>query len=142
MMLVVDVNITNSALISTTGITREMLFSDELMLISAEYLRSESEEHEQEIKEKSGLTDGEFKTVLELIFSRITFVSFYEYEKFIAEAKEICPDPDDVEYFALALRLKCPIWSNDQKLKKQDKIKVYNTSELKRLLTNSSYASP
>ena len=33
-------------------------------------------------------------------------------------------------YFALALKLNCGIWSNDKKLKNQDKVKVYSTEDL------------
>jgi len=43
------------------------------------------------------------------------------------------PDPDDMAYFALALKLNCAIWSNDKKLKEQDKVKVYNTHELSKI---------
>jgi len=35
-----------------------------------------------------------------------------------------------ISYIALALKLNCPIWSNDTDLKQQDRIKVYNTKEL------------
>ena len=42
----------------------------------------------------------------------------------------ISPDADDTAYIALALHLNCPIWSNDKKLKKQDKVKVITTKEL------------
>ena len=45
-------------------------------------------------------------------------------------ALNICPDKDDAEYFALALHLNCPIWSNDQKLKKQNKVRIITTKEL------------
>ena len=37
---------------------------------------------------------------------------------------------ESVKYFALALKLNCPIWSEDKALKKQSKVKVYSTSEL------------
>lgn len=40
----------------------------------------------------------------------------------------------DTEYFALALKLKCSVWSNDKKFKKQDKVKVYSTNELIKLI--------
>lgn len=36
-------------------------------------------------------------------------------------------------YFALALKLKCPIWSNDKKLKEQNIITIYHTHELSKL---------
>jgi predicted nucleic acid-binding protein len=32
-------------------------------------------------------------------------------------AREICPDENDGDYFAVALELNCAIWSNDKKLK-------------------------
>jgi predicted nucleic acid-binding protein len=53
-----------------------------------------------------------------------------EFSKQTKKAKEICPDPDDTEYFALALQLNCPLWSNDKKLKNQQEIRVINTIEL------------
>lgn len=40
----------------------------------------------------------------------------------------------DSEYFALALKLNCAIWSNDKRLKQQDKIKVYSTEDLVKVL--------
>ena len=46
----------------------------------------------------------------------------------------ISPDEKDTAYFALALKLKCAIWSNDKKLKEQDKVTVYNTGELMKLI--------
>ena len=47
--------------------------------------------------------------------------------------EEITPDLDDMVYFALALKLNCPIWSNDKKLKQQNKIKIYHTHELNKI---------
>ena len=57
-----------------------------------------------------------------------------EYKEFKDKADSISPDPNDTQYFALALKLNCPIWSNDKKLKEQSEIKVLNTSELIELL--------
>jgi len=34
-------------------------------------------------------------------------------------------------YFALALKMKCPIWSNDKRLKEQKTIKIISTDELR-----------
>lgn len=34
------------------------------------------------------------------------------------------------DFFALALKLNCPIWSNENLHKKQSKVKIYSTSEL------------
>ena len=52
---------------------------------------------------------------------------------YVEEAEKLTPDPDDMAYFALALKLNCSILSNDKKLKEQNKIEVYNTHELNKL---------
>jgi predicted nucleic acid-binding protein len=56
-----------------------------------------------------------------------------EIESFIPIAKEICPDPKDVDYFALALKLNCGIWSNDKVLKQQNKVQIYSTAEIMKI---------
>jgi len=69
-----------------------------------------------------------------IIEKRIKLIPNEEIEQFIDEAMNICPDENDIQYFALALKLNIPIWSNDKKLKEQNKVKVYSTEELKELL--------
>lgn len=71
---------------------------------------------------------------LALISSRIKFIPFSEFEKFLPQAKEICPDPSDLEYLALALRFNCSLWSDDKLLKEQDSVKVFSTSDLLEIL--------
>ncbi|WP_279221023.1 PIN domain-containing protein [Desulfofundulus salinus] len=39
-------------------------------------------------------------------------------------------DPEDVELVALALALKCPVWSNDNDLVELKQIKTYTTAEM------------
>jgi predicted nucleic acid-binding protein len=67
---------------------------------------------------------------LSLISLRIEFIPYSELKKFALEAEKISPDINDMEYFALALKLNCAIWTNDKKLKTQIKIKIYSTEEL------------
>ena len=50
------------------------------------------------------------------------------------EAFELAPHKKDVQYFALALKFDCPIWSDEVKFKKQSSVNVYNTSEVLELL--------
>ena len=57
-----------------------------------------------------------------------------EYYEFLPTAKEISPDPDDVDFFALALKLNCPLWSEDKRWKQQSEIEVSDTTELLELL--------
>lgn len=37
-------------------------------------------------------------------------------------------DEKDTPFLALALKLKCPIWSNDSDFERQNLVKVYKTS--------------
>ena len=47
--------------------------------------------------------------------------------------EEDCPDEKDITYFALALYLRCPLWSNEKRLKEQKEVIVYATHELMKL---------
>jgi len=94
----------------------------------------ELRKHKELVCKKSALSGEEFEEVLDdlRIFVKVSLHS--EYKEFFHDAKNISPDPDDVDLFALALKLKCPIWSNDGKLKDQSRVKVLSTKELIELL--------
>lgn len=130
MKLIIDANIVISALISEQGDTRDLIFLTNFSLFTPEYLLEEVEKYKEIIIKKSGLDNESFEIAKSLIFSRIKIVPASEFSEFIKEASEICPDENDTEYFALALKFNCPIWTNDKKLKGQDKTKVYSTEEV------------
>ena len=64
----------------------------------------------------------------------ITVIPKEEYSKQMIEAANFSPDPKDIMYFALALKLNTCIWSNDDRLKKQDKVIIHKTSDLMKLV--------
>lgn len=130
MKLVIDANIVISALISEEGETRNLIFLTKSLLFAPEFLSKEVEKYKGVIIKKSGLNNESFEIAKSLIFSRIKLIPVSEFEMFLSKAKEICPDPNDLEYFALALNLNCPLWSEDKALKKQGFVKVFTTSEL------------
>ena len=71
---------------------------------------------------------------MDTLKKRIITVSNEETEKYFPEAKKISPDEKDVDYFALALKLKCAIWSKDKALKeKQNEIAIYATEDLAKM---------
>jgi predicted nucleic acid-binding protein len=39
----------------------------------------------------------------------VDLIPFSEFEEFLTTAENVCPDPNDTEYFALAFKLKCPL---------------------------------
>ncbi len=136
MELVVDANVLFSALIAG-GKTRELLYSEKVNLIAPEFLMTEVENHQEEICEKSGLSEEEFKFVLILFRKRIDIVPREDFEGYLNRANEHCPDPDDTEYFALAMSEDAVLWSDEKRLKDQDEIEVISTSELIRMLKRS-----
>ena len=102
-------------------------------MFTPEYIFTELEKHKEEILEKIERTTEEFFSLVETLKKRIAIIPFEELVPYVEEAEKLTPDPDDMVYFALALKLNCAIWSNDKKLKDQNQIKVYNTHELSKI---------
>ncbi len=129
MKLIVDANVLFSALIAG-GKTRELFYSEKLNLIAPEFLLTEVEDHQEEICEKSGLSEEEFEFILILFRKRIDIVPKEDFEEYLIKANKYCPDPDDTEYFALAMSEDAILWSDEKRLKDQGEVKVISTSEL------------
>ncbi len=136
MDLVVDTNILFSALIKEEGLTRELLLNNRFSLYTVEFFFEEFFNNIDEISEKTGLSKGLLIEKLRKLIrlANIKIIPIEEVKDYVEEAKEISPDPDDVLYFTLALKLKCAIWSDDKKLKEQRHVKVYSTNEVIRLI--------
>jgi predicted nucleic acid-binding protein len=88
----------------------------------------------------SGISELEFLYLFSLLDIFIEKFSMEEYSKFLPEANKISPhgsETKDDPYFALALSLNCAVWSDEIAFKKQGKVKIFNTSELSKLLERS-----
>jgi len=133
MDLVVDANILFAALVKE-GKTAELLFREDLHLYAPDFLFKEFSKHEQFILAKTSRPQKDFGRLLEILKRRIAIVPFEEITPFLKKAKEISPDAGDVPYFALALKLKAGIWSNDNRLQSQNAVRVWKTQELAALL--------
>ena len=91
----------------------------------------ELEEHKGEVKSKAKIGDIVFELSKKELLEYVTVVPLDEFKDSWAEAEQISPDPDDVEYLAVALSLGCAIWSKDSDLKeKQSRVNVFSTSDL------------
>ena len=75
-----------------------------------------------------------FMFLFSLLERKIEVYSQEKYEEFLSEAGNISPHGKDVHkddpYFALALSLNAPIWSDEKAFKNQSKVKVFSTSDL------------
>ncbi len=79
-------------------------------------------------------TREEFVTMMHMLKDVVHIVPREDYAAFMKAGTEVSPDPNDALYFALALKLNCAIWSNDARLKKQDTVKIHNTTEVMKLV--------
>src|SRR3989344_7705844 len=133
MKLVMDANVLFSSLIKE-GLTRKILLEEEFYFYVPRFVISEFFEHMEELANKTKVNFTLLKRKMNEIFklSNMNLVGAEEFGDFVEKAAKFSPDEDDIMYFALALKLNCPIWSNDCKLKEQRKIVIYSTEELTR----------
>ena len=132
MGLVVDANVLFVALIKDS-FSYNLLFSGKFNLFTPEYIFIELEKHKDEILKKTERKDEEFFRLIEILKRRIIIVPLEELVYYVKDVEKLTPDPDGMAYFVLALKLNSAIWSNDQKLKEQNKVKVFNTYELTKI---------
>lgn len=129
MLLVIDANILFSALIKDSK-TAELLLFDKLELIAPEKIFLEFKKYKNEILSKTHRDDKEFLLTLSVFKDKIKIIPESEIKSFLEKANSISVDPNDIQYFAVALKFNCPIWSNDIHFEKQSLIKVFTTEEL------------
>lgn len=127
--VVVDANILISLLIAK-GSKQELFFSEHVTPHSPELVLFEIGKYWKRISEGSGVPEDELKLAFSGIREQLITLPLSEIKPWLKEAERISPDKDDTEYFALALKLNCPLWSEDKLLKKQSRVKVLNTPEL------------
>ncbi len=129
--LVVDANILLSALIKD-GATRSIILLDNHKLYIPSFFFKEFHKHLKEIAIKTKQNQENLLKVLKYltILGNIEIIQQEEINPYLEEAKKISPDINDINYFALALKFNCDLWSNDKQLKEQNIIKVYSTTEL------------
>jgi len=102
----------------------------DLKLFSPEFALEEINKYKLEILKKTKISEKEFKELKVDLAIAIEFISFEEYKEFLKSASKISQVSNDSDFFALALKLQIPLWSNDSLLKKQNKVKVISTPDL------------
>ena len=132
MRLVVDANVLFSAFIKQ-GLTARLLVRPDFQLFAPEFLLDEFLKNRAVILAKTHRTKEQFAEILLAVQELVVFVPIEEFKEFMEAAESASPDIDDVQYFALALKLACPLWSNDKNLKKQNTLPIYSTEDLLRL---------
>ncbi len=135
MKIVIDSNIIFSALIKDS-LTRKLIFELENLLMP-EIVFKEIENYRQELIDKSKLNWNELQKALKLIIKNIEIIPNDVLEKYKKKAWELIGthSPEDVMFIACCLKFEDSIlWSDDKKLKLQNKIQVLNTQEIVKTL--------
>lgn len=134
MDLVIDANILFSAIIAR-GRDLEVIASGKVRLFSPETLLKELERNKAEVRSKASFSESEMDAFLELVLPEVKLIFEEDFRHFLPEARNLLPEhPKDSPYLALALKLGCPIWSYEKRMKGQKRVKVLATSELLELI--------
>ena len=129
MKLIVDTNIL-FCYFWRYSITRNILMSQDMELYAPEFALEEINKYKADIIKKNNLTKEEFEQTKFDLAIAVTFIPLEDYAQLLKNAIKISPDPNDIDFFALAIKLKTNIWSNDAQLKNQNKITILSTTEL------------
>ncbi len=132
MELVVDANVLLAALFKG-ALTRELLFDTRFKLYAPEHLVLEIQrllKRDLSIQRRTGLSGKALEEVFYFLTQKIEMHPENTYSSRLKEAVSLAPHNEDAPYLALALTLCIPIWSNDQGIHAQSKVKVYTTKEL------------
>jgi len=141
MIIIIDSNIFISALVKE-GITRKLITQSKEWLIIPEYLFHEIRNHEEEIILKSGINKREYELLLRVLLKYIIIVPNEIILSYRKQAMEIVKniDADDALFIATAIAFEdSVIWSNDKKLKNQNRVEVLNTEEIFNLSARNSW---
>jgi len=103
-------------------------------LISPDYVIAELLNEKEKVMQFSGIDETGLLFLISLIQRKVETISKENYEKWLDDAMKISPHKKDVPYFALALAFNAAIWSDEKAFKKQNKVKIFSTEELKKIL--------
>jgi predicted nucleic acid-binding protein len=133
MKFVVDTNVLMT-FFWKNSFSKGLLYDKNISFFSPEYALEELDRNSSEIMKKTGISAGEFKKIKMELSVLVEFIPIEEYSKFLKKASSIS-NKEDVDFIALALKLKIPVWSNDKDFKKQKFTKVFTTNEFIKLVS-------
>ena len=129
MELVVDTNILYTYFWKDS-FTKKIILSQDIKLHAPEFSLIEINKYKADIIKKTKISEKEFENSKIDIAISVNFMPEDKYSAFLKKSLEISPDSDDIDFFSLCLKLNLPLWSNDSRLKKQNKVPVFSTKDL------------
>ncbi len=139
MKIVIDSNRVLAALIKEST-TRKIIFSNDFEFIAPDHLIQEVRKYKERVIKASGITEGEFETLLSLILENIAILPKTEYESLIDALRNEIEDQKDIPYIASSLATGAlGIWTHDPDFLKQNKIKIFTNIDLLGLSKKAEY---
>jgi len=138
MIIVLDSNILFAALIKNSTV-RSMIYQLNTILVMPEVVLDAIRRYKHDLVPKSKLTEDDFEEILRLLLNCVRIIPNEQILPYRNEAWKLVKDhsPEDVMFIACALAFEGSIlWSDDKKLKRQNKVTVLNTSEILKILNN------
>jgi|SRR3989344_6956085 len=106
-----------------------------LFLYTSDKNIEELKRKKQDVLKYAKINSEQFDPLLSNLLGFIRLIPIESCKEFKSEAKKLAPHDKDIPIFALALKLNCPIWSNEPDFKKQYSIKVLSTRDMIELFT-------
>ncbi len=134
MRLVIDSSSIISAIIRDS-ISRNIIFLSGVEFYTVQEA-DEVAKYKNEIINKAGISEEEYSKVIKDLFNKFKIINKEIIQTRLKEAEGIIGkiDTADVPFIAAALVLKCGIWSDDKHFQKQNKIRIWTTKDLAKLL--------
>jgi predicted nucleic acid-binding protein len=131
MIIIIDTNILISALMKDSAARKIILYSG-LNFFYPEMSLNEIEKHKNLILEKSGLSERQYRILLDKLFEYVSLMPTELLKGRLKEAEHVMLhiDKDDVVFIAAGLVYpNSIIWSDDSHFDRQNKIKVVKTRQ-------------
>ena len=130
MKFVIDTNILISALIKDS-ITRRIIAEVENNFFYPKISLQEISKYKKLILEKSRIKEKEYVKLFNSLLKKIILVSDESIQQKLNEANKLLGkvDSDDVVFLACAIALNAGIWSDDKHFRRQNKVKVFTTTD-------------
>src|SRR3989344_7939963 len=141
MNIILDSNALFSALIKNS-VKRKLILEYEGTFLFPGQIFIEIEKYKDYLLKKSKMNNIEFNDLLQLMLEKVLIIPNEILDKYINEAWELIKEhsPEDVIFIACGLAYENSIlWSDDKKLKRQNKVKILNTKEIINIISNNTY---
>ncbi|MBS3060929.1 MAG: hypothetical protein J4432_05500 [DPANN group archaeon] len=121
------------------SVFKKICTEQDCMLFTPEFALEGINKHHVQLLKKTGISRSEFKELLKELAARVEFMPLANYGPAIKKVKKLSgyfrsedrsEFLEDLDFFALALHLGLPIWSNDKLLKKQPEVIALSTKEI------------